>query len=300
MESLRSQFEPNQIVAASLFTTLSATAWLEKARDLLASTSPASSLSAPKSVFKFSEITSITSQQQSKSAPSQFTAIPLNLAYMQGVGRIAFGSFRSPNFLNDQMVIPATPTGGADVVLPAELKEIPFVVFLPDRPAPPGGYPAVILGHGSDMFDMQIGNAFAEGMAAYGLAVIAINMVGHGGGPASYATLKDAAGNTTTVPYPGRTVDMDGNGTYDSGEGCKLFTGPLAVGVRDCYRQAAIDFLQLTRMIKGGVDLDGDGGVDLDPARVYFSGISLGAGLGTLFTALSPDIPAVALIAGGA
>lgn len=163
VESLRSQFEPNQIVAASLFTTLSATAWMEKARDLLTFTSPCFQPVCPKSVFKFSEITSITSQQQSKSAPSQFTAIPLNLTYMQGVGRMAFGSFRSPHLLNDQMVIPATPTGGADVVLPEELKEIPFVVFLPDRPAPRGGYPVVILGHGSDMFDMQIGNAFAEG-----------------------------------------------------------------------------------------------------------------------------------------
>jgi hypothetical protein len=78
-----------------------------------------------------------------------------------------------------------------------------------------------------------------------------------------------------------------------------LLAGPLPVGVRDCFRQTAIDLLQLVRMIKGGVDLDGDRTVDLDPTRVYFSGISLGAMYGTLFTAVSPDVPAAVLIAGG-
>jgi hypothetical protein len=96
VDSLRTQFEPNRIVAASLFTTLSATAWLEKARDLLAFTSPGFQPVHPKAVFNLSEITSITYQIQTKTSPAQFTATPLNLTYMQGAGRIALGSCRSP------------------------------------------------------------------------------------------------------------------------------------------------------------------------------------------------------------
>src|SRR5258708_38574751 len=57
--------------------------------------------------------------------------------------------------------------------------------------------------------------------------------------------------------------------------------------------------MQLVRMIKSGVDLDGDGTVDLDPNRIYYVGQSLGSLYGTLLTALEPDLPVVALNVGG-
>src|SRR5207247_8826471 len=59
------------------------------------------------------------------------------------------------------------------------------------------------------------------------------------------------------------------------------------------------DLMQLVRMIKSGVDLDGDGTVDLDPNRIYYVGQSLGSLYGTLLTALEPDLPVVTLNVGG-
>jgi len=57
--------------------------------------------------------------------------------------------------------------------------------------------------------------------------------------------------------------------------------------------------MQLVRMLKSGVDLDGDGTVDIDPNRIYYIGQSLGSLYGTLLTALETNLPVVTLNAGG-
>ena len=75
---------------------------------------------------------------------------------------------------------------------------------------------------------------------------------------------------------------------------------PVAYGTRDCFRQTAVDLMQLARVIRLGLDLDGDGTPDLDPARIYYAGQSLGAIYGTMFTAVEPSIRAAALNVGGA
>ena len=62
---------------------------------------------------------------------------------LKGVGRMAFGSILSPQFRNADLGISAVPTG-KDVALPASVETLHFHVFLPETPAPPGGYPVVI------------------------------------------------------------------------------------------------------------------------------------------------------------
>jgi hypothetical protein len=277
---------------------MSATAWLENARDQLDNTPAGVFLPSTKNVFELSHLASVTYQRQTNYSPAAFAPSGLNLYFLQGVGRIGFGSFRSPSFLNDQGVIPAAATG-VDVDLPIDSKEIPFVVFFPDQPAPPGGYPVVIAGHGADMYDLLFGNAVASNMAAYGLATIAFTAVGWGPGPESQLQITETSGNVTTLPYPGRAIDANGDGTYDPGAGCTLLAGPSPIGNRDCTRQTTIDLLQLARAIKAGIDLDRDGANDLDPARIYYAGYSLGAFYGTLFTALAPDVSTAVLAAGG-
>jgi hypothetical protein len=75
--------------------------------------------------------------------------------------------------------------------------------------------------------------------------------------------------------------------------------GPIPVGTRDCTLQTAVDLMQLGRVLRSGVDLDGDGNVDLDPGRVAYAGHSLGAQYGTMFTAVDPSILVAALTSGG-
>ena len=60
-----------------------------------------------------------------------------------------------------------------------------FNLFLPAAPAPAGGYPVAIFGHGFGDNKNASPLAVAASMAAQGIATIAINVVGHGGGPAA-------------------------------------------------------------------------------------------------------------------
>ena len=136
-------------------------------------------------------------------------------------------------------------------------------------------------------------------MAAEGLAVIGINAAGFGYGPETKLALTDKAGNTVEIAAGGRSVDLNRDGTYAASEGCLLISPPNVVGYRDCSRQTALDIMQLVRAIKAGIDLDGDGVVDLDRERISYAGLSMGALFGTVLMAVEPDIqPAV--LTGGA
>jgi hypothetical protein len=55
------------------------------------------------------------------------------------------------------------------------------------------------------------------------------------------------------------------------------------VSSRDGLRQTAVDLMQLVRQIQAGVDIEGDGSVDLDKNRIYYAGQSFGGIYGTIF-----------------
>lgn len=61
---------------------------------------------------------------------------------------------------------------------------------------------------------------------------------------------------------------------------------------RDGWRQTVVDLMQLVRVIEVGVDVDGDSVPDLDPARIYYAGISWGGMYGTVFLAVEPTVRA--------
>src|ERR1041384_3863980 len=48
--------------------------------------------------------------------------------------------------------------------------------------------------------------------------------------------------------------------------------------------------MQLVREVQAGIDVDGDGSPDLDPARIYYTGQSFGGIYGTMFLAVEPDV----------
>jgi hypothetical protein len=288
----------HQVVGGSVFTTMTVTAWLEKARSAIQVAPINFQRTGSKNVFAVADLSALVLKAQTGVNPPAFTDVKLAiLPQLQGVSRIAFGSYTSPSFLNEDQTISTIPTAG-DVMLPATAKQVFFNVFLPDKPAPPGGYPAVIVGHS------LIGNRFADpaaiasAMAGEGFAVIAISVVGFGYGPETKLALTDRTGNTTEIAAGGRAVDLNRDGVYAPNEGCLLYgPPPNAVAYRDCSRQTALDMMQLVRMIKAGADLDGDGVVDLDRNRISYSGLSQSGMFGTMLMAVEPDIQTAVLTA---
>jgi len=285
-----------QVIGGSVFTTMTVTAWLEKARAAIQVAPINFKRTGAKNVFAVADLSGLVLKAQTGVDPPSFTNISLPiLSQLQGVGRIAFGSYTSPNFLNQDQTITTIPTA-LDVALPPASKEIFFNVFLPDKPAPPGGYPAVIVGHSITGSRFKEPPAVASAMAAEGFAVIAINAVGFGYGPQTTLALTDKAGNTVEIAATGRSVDLNGDGIYGQNEGCILYgPPPNAVAYRDCSRQTALDMMQLVRMIKAGVDLDGDGVVDLDRNRIYYSGLCQFGMFGAMLMAVEPDIQTAVL-----
>lgn len=297
--AMQDRWKGRRLVSASVFTTLSATTWPEQARQRLEATQIGFQRTGTRSVFDVSRITLLTWRQQTGTGANGFRdlSFPLPPALVQGIGKLAFGSFRSPRFLNDFQTISAPPTAKR-VELPTESSEIFFHVFLPDSKMPAGGYPVVIFGHG--FTDSKLGgpSAVAGTLARAGFAVAAINAVGHGYGPNGTLRITEAGGTMTELPAGGRGVDLNRDGRIEASEGCLVFD-PAPIAFRDCFRQTTVDLMQFVRAIRTGLDMDGDGVVDLDGSRIYYVGQSLGSIYGTILNAVEPDIRAATLNVGG-
>ena len=278
----RAGVQPDDVVAASIFTTQSTTAVLEKIRGQLQAEfpEPADFRLGPggtRTVFARSEVTGIVFDQQVRANPPAFTTTPLFLAALPEhgpVGILAFGEYVSPDYQTSEKFIPPVGTrSGVPGVQGAN--DIFFNLFLPSGPPPSAGWPVVIYGHGGTTgkhFDPFL---VAHSLAARGLATIAINVVGHGGGAAGTLTVSTPSG-AVTFPAGGRGVDLNNDGSITSQEGLNAPSPYGIIGGRDGLRQTVVDLMQLMRVIEAGVDIHGDGVPDLDAARIYYAGLSLG------------------------
>lgn len=293
----RAKVRRDGIAALSVFTTQSATAVLEKMRDQIKADTPtpADFLLGPggtRTVFPLSNISSMLFNRQTGTAPT-FAATPmagqlLALRSIPGVvGHVAFGKYVSPDYETAAKVIPPIDTASGVPTIQSE-NEIYFNLFLPTGTPPPNGWPVAIFGHGSTGNQT---NAFfaAADIAERGIATIAINAVGHGNGPLGTLTVSQTVGGPVTFSAGGRGVDLNGNGVIDLNEG--VVAAP-PIGNRDGIRQTVVDLLQLVREIEVGMDVDGDAVPDLDPARIYYFGQSLGGMYGTLFLVVEPSVHA--------
>lgn len=283
------------IVGASVYTTMAVTAFLEGARRALENSALGFARPA-KAVFETRNLRAVSFRRQltAETFRTDPAPAPPILLALSGVGRIAFGSFRSPRFLNAGQVIPTTPTGDP-VNLPAESEAIQFQAFLPATPAPAAGYPVIIAGHGitDDRFGMP--TVLALGLAARGFAVVSFNAVGHGNGPLSTLQLTEQDGTMTELPYGGRGVGP----AMGAPSGCVVFLPTAPVALRDCLRQTVLDTVQLTRLIRSGVDMDGSGRPTFNPAAMMYVGQSMGSFFGTVLMAIEPSIEMAALSVGG-
>ncbi len=283
-----------KIVSATSFTTLSATSFMERAHDALASHKPI--VNKVGKMFNFQDIASWQYRAQTRVNPVVLEDTNLPTKDIYGIGRIGFGTFTSPDFRDSNLFISDPPTL-APVTVPTKTNELSFEIFYPVFPAPKGGYPVVVAAHGFGDHRLGLPLAWAPQLNALGYAVIASTLVGHGSGALGQVVIKEKNGTVTTMPSGGRSVDTDGNGIIDSLEGCPVLG---ALRTRDCVRQSAFDTMSLIRSIRNGIDLDGDGKVDLDASQMYMLGHSAGGAYGAVALALEPDIRAGAFQETGA
>ena len=305
-----SGLDPAVVVTASVFSTQSATAVLEKIRDRIKAMTPAPAtfLLGPggsRTVFPLlsrnNSLTTIVFRRQTLvSGNLSATAVPtIALLAQPGVGSLAFGKFRSPDWQTPGKVIPAIGTlTGVPAV--QSTNDIYFNLVLPAGTPPSGGWPVAIFGHGFGDNKNNSPFVVAATMASHGIATIAINVVGHGFGPAGTLTVT-SNNSSVTFSAGGRGIDQDGSGTIDSTEGSSAVSPNGIVSSRDGLRQTVADLMQLVRVIQVGMDVDGDGVADVNPDRIYYFGQSFGGIYGTKFIAIEPAIRAgVPNVPGGA
>ena len=297
----------DRIVAASLFTTQSISADLVKVMRQLKASQPGpvdfnlgrdANGAAVRSVFNLADLRSITITRQTGAAPAFAPPAPLPTAALQvvpsAVGRIAYGKFSSPNYLDAGQAIPATPTIWGRPA-PQGRSDLLLQLFVPSGQKPAGGWPVAIFGHGFTDSMYGVPWTVASVFASKGIATLSINVVGHGFGPLGTLQVQPVAGAPITLPAGGRGFDQDGNGTIDSTEGVNAAPPRTVIGSRDGLRQTTIDLMQLVRQVQAGIDIDGDGrgnGKTLDGNRIYYAGQSFGGIYGTILLGVEPDIKA--------
>lgn len=304
----------NSVAVASAFTTMSISAVLEKIRDQIrasADPAPANFALGPagsRTVFALSAIQSMTVDEQVSTIPT-FVPFAPRLAQLRvipgAVGTVAFGSYRSPTYLNAARFIPQVPTRTGVPAVQGD-EEVYFNLFLPaasaSRPRPALGWPVAIYMSGCCDADHKNGTPFnvAASLADLGIATIAINHVGAARGPLSRFTVRLAGGAAVQFPAGGRGMDLDGDGDIEAGEGGDTLGERRMLFGRDGRRQTAADLIQLVRVLEAGMDVDGDGAPDLDRARIYYAGFSHGATSAPALLAVGPGVRAAVLTAPGA
>lgn len=296
-DALRSRIPANlKVAAATLFSTQSISADLYKIMQSVRNAKPGANFMIgnggdTRAVFPVAG-TSIEFKRQT--AVAGFTTSQLPIAALQvmpgAVGQIAYGTFDSPSYLNDAKYIPATPTRTGQPA-PQRSEKLVFQLFLPSGAKPANGYPVAIFGHG--FTDSMYGAPWtvASTFAASGIATLAIQVVGHGGGGQGMLTVT-SGGNTVTLPAGGRGYDQNGDGAIDSTEGVNAAAPYTVLGNRDGLRQTVVDLMQLVSVVRNGMDVDGDGKADLDRERIYYSGQSFGGIYGTMLLGVEPRIKA--------
>ena len=298
------------VAAVGVFTTQSVTAGLEQMRAVI-ETSPAPKLrfglgpGGARSAYARVELDGLELRRQvATDAAARFeepVKLPLGLVAPTDIRVIAFGRFSAQSFLTADRVIPATATR-AEAPAVQGREDVDVTVYLPSGATPPGGWPVAIFGHGFTNDRHVVPITMAGTMARFGHATVAINVVGHGGGPEGTLTVLRTGQEAVTLPAGGRGVDQDGDGHIRSTEGVGAPAGsPLAlVSNRDGLRQTTADLMQLVRAIRRGVDVDGDGRPDLDRERIAYVGQSFGGIYGTLLMVVDPLVRVGVLnVAGG-
>jgi hypothetical protein len=293
LTSLGSKLGSAHVVSASLFTTQSATAWLQNARTAIQSAPVSVTRAGSPNTYDISNVTQFVLHGQTQATPPAFKDFNGPVRTKGGL-RVAFMSMKAPNWGAADGTIAGAPTG-IPLALPSRTDDIAFHVFLPTAPPPAAGYPVIFVCHGFGENRFTIATALAPAFAAAGYATISLTIPGHGFGPLSTLTMLKSDGTSVTVAAPGRSTDLNNDNVIDG------FEGGLIAGIpntRDTAKQAVVEYMMLVRAIRAGIDVDGAGKNTLDGNRIYDVSHSFGVTYGTILNTMEPNVRAAALIAG--
>jgi hypothetical protein len=302
-DAMRAHRGLGRAAAASVFTTQTSTGDLAKIMRQIKATTPAPASfmlgtaggAAVRSVFSLANVSGIQFSRQVGTTPTfQIGDLPTQaLGIVAGaIGQIAYGTFSSPSYQTAGQYIPAMATGRSGRPQVQGSKDLVFQLFVPAGVKPAGGWPVAIFGHG--FTDSMYGAPWTVGsvFASQGIATLAINVVGHGGGALGTLSVLRTGDTPVSVPAGGRGIDQDGNGVIDSTEGVNAAPPRAIIGSRDGLRQTVVDLMQLVRQVEVGIDIDGDGKPDLNAQRIYYAGQSFGGIYGTKLLGIEPNIQA--------
>ena len=290
-----------RVSAVTVFTTQTSTSDLANIMRQIKAATPArasfmigtSGASSVRAVFALGGLQGVQFNRQTGTAAFTpgFLPTPALNVVAGAVAQLAYGKFSSPSYLAAGQSIPATPTLNGSPRAQGS-SELIFQLFVPAGIKPAGGWPVAIFGHG--FTDSMYGAPWTVGsvFASQGIATLAINVVGHGGGALGTLNVLRTGDMPVSVPAGGRGFDQDGNGTIDSTEGVNAAPPRTIIGSRDGLRQTVIDLMQLVRQVEVGIDIDGDGTADLDAQRIYYAGQSFGGIYGIKLLGIEPNIKA--------
>jgi hypothetical protein len=254
-------------------------------------------------------------------------------AFIQGfddyVDYLVIGTYDSPYLMGD----PASPdpdlhfhvnfqTGQGDI----RHTPIPWVAVIPkENGEHKQPFPVAYWRHGTTLFDLEIA-VHAGIYARQGIAMVSMDIPGHGlvlsqGDQILLGALLKGVcfGPAATAMTTGRAIDLNGDGTPDSGG---LIWSSHLLHTRDGMRQAVLDGFQLNRIFKSwgtaksgqdyngngdknddlAGDFNGDGKVDFGGPNPNYSssGGSLGGLVAEIHGALDPTFNAgTAPVSGG-
>lgn len=185
--------------------------------------------------------------------------------------------FVAQNYLDAMDHLPPIPPGGA--ATPQSTYTLPVTVWLPPVGVGTPPYRVAVFGHGLGSGRLQ-GDRLADFAGPLGFATVAIDAWDHGAHPLN--PMPDAATLPTVLNFFAL-----GAGSFD------------ALAVRDHFRGSSYDKLQLVRLLQGGVDVDGDGTVELATGHLTYLGVSLGGIMGPEPLALTDGFDAAVLAVPG-
>jgi hypothetical protein len=294
--------------AATTFTTESAPTGLLQMRRQLDDGSAYAAAGIPPQdrglnfdgVFPADQVTGLSYTADKGSVGGTGTA-PVPNTSVTNAGYYAFGSLRTPSWLTQDVATPQTSTSGRGPVVQGA-NRVGFAMIVPAGPAPAGGWPVAVFGHGFTRSKMDLFLS-ADINAKAGIATVAIDVVGHGYGPGSTINVSTLDGTTARLPAHARGFDQDANGAIGDTEGAFTPSQPsrlASISSRDGLRQTVADIMSLVRATRSGVEVPGAGGAHLSTAPVSYYGQSFGGIYGLMLGGTDPQVPVVAPnVAGG-
>ncbi len=167
-------------------------------------------------------------------------------------GRIELARFRRPATGTagpEDQTFDIDDTTGAPRVI--DTVSIPITLVLPAAPAPDGGYPVILFGHGLGS-SRQAVLTFAEPLTAAGYALVAIDADGHG---SRYRDTDQRNNLAQTIPEFTGDADMPDGFGDDTGLASTFdFLGQLEnfSGARDAIRESVLDWCQVIVALGAG------------------------------------------------